>query len=124
MNDHYSPEFITAQREALVEKKINLEKEISTVATWDEGQGQYVPKYEEFNKGDTEQEDEAAEETTVLGENTATADSLIISLNEVLAALTKMDAGNYGDCDNCGEFIHEDRLLIYPAAQTCIKCEK
>ncbi|MFA5967504.1 MAG: TraR/DksA family transcriptional regulator [Patescibacteria group bacterium] len=123
MSDHYSPEFISAQREALLKEKERLEREIKDVAFFDESQGRYVPKYEETSPGETESTDEASDETTTFGENTAMADSLIKSLNEVLSALKDIEANKYGYCENCGEYISEDRLQAYPAAKTCIKCE-
>jgi len=123
MNDHYNPEFINVQREALLKEKAKLEEEIKGVATYDESEGRYHPNFEELNAGDSEDIEEAGEETTTFVENTATADSLIQSLNEVLSALKDMEAGKYGYCENCGEYISEERLRIYPAAKTCIKCE-
>lgn len=123
MNDHYSPEFIAAQREALIKEKTRLEEEIKDVATFDVSQGRYVPNYEEIDAGGTEDIEEAGEETTHFVENTAVSDSLIQSLNEVVKALQDMEAGRYGFCENCQEYIPEDRLKTYPAAQTCIKCQ-
>ena len=123
MNDHYSPEFIAAQREALCKEKAKLEEEIKEVAVYDEKEGRYIPKYEEFNAGDAEEADEAGAETTHFVENTATADSLIQSLNEIVSAMKDIDEGRYGYCENCREYIPEDRLKVYPAAKTCIKCE-
>lgn len=123
MNDHYSPEFINAQREVLLKEKAKLEEEIKDVATYDENEGRYHPKYEEFNAGDAEDEAEAVDETVNFVQNTATADSLIQSLNEVLSALKDIDNGKYGSCENCGEYISEERLRAYPAAKTCVKCK-
>ena len=123
MNDHFSPEFIDAQREALLKEKAKLEVDIKDVATYDAEEGRYHPNYEELNAGDAEDNEEASDETTSFIQNTATADSLIQSLNEVLGALADIDKGKYGYCENCDEYISEDRLRAYPAAKTCIKCE-
>ena len=123
MNDHYRPEFITAQTEALIKEKAQLETELKEVATYDLDQDKYTPNFEELNPGDAEDIEEAGEETTALVENTATADTLIQSLNEVLSAIKDMEAGHYGWCENCREYIPEERLKVYPAAKTCIKCQ-
>lgn len=123
MHDHYSPEFIATQREALLKKKAKLEEDIKVVATYDEASGEYVPKFEETDAGDSEDTDEASDETTTLIENTATADSLLQSLKETLGALADIEAGRYGYCENCNGYIQEERLRAYPAAKTCIKCE-
>ena len=123
MNDHYSPEFIATQREALLKEKAKLEEDIKKVATYDEASGEYVPKFEETDAGDSEDTDEASAETTTLIENTATADSLLQTMNEVVKALGDIEADKYGYCENCGGYIQEERLQAYPAAKTCIKCE-
>jgi len=123
MNDHYSSEFIAVQREALIKEKARLETELKEVATYDLDQDKYTPNFEELNPGDAEDIEEAGEETTALVENTATADTLIQSLNEVLSAIKDMEAGHYGWCENCREYIPEERLKVYPAAKTCIKCQ-
>lgn len=37
-------------------------------------------------------------------------------------AITKIDNGNYGYCEGCGEAINEKRLAVQPAAIKCINC--
>ena len=38
-------------------------------------------------------------------------------------ALTRLKIGEYGICENCGEMIDTDRLLVYPEATLCVKCQ-
>jgi RNA polymerase-binding transcription factor DksA len=38
-------------------------------------------------------------------------------------ALTRIKIGKYGLCEDCGQMIDTDRLVIYPEATKCIKCE-
>lgn len=38
-------------------------------------------------------------------------------------ALTRIKIGKYGICENCGKMIDTDRLMVYPEATRCIKCE-
>lgn len=38
-------------------------------------------------------------------------------------ALTRVKIGKYGICENCGKMIDTDRLVIYPEATLCVKCE-
>lgn len=40
----------------------------------------------------------------------------------IQAALRRLDAGEYGDCVQCGEPIAPGRLEFDPAAPLCIKC--
>jgi RNA polymerase-binding transcription factor DksA len=43
-------------------------------------------------------------------------------LEEVEAALGRLDAGTYGICERCGKPIADARLEVRPAARTCITC--
>lgn len=38
-------------------------------------------------------------------------------------ALARVKIGSYGICEECGEMIDTDRLMIYPEATLCISCE-
>jgi RNA polymerase-binding protein DksA len=44
-------------------------------------------------------------------------------LNDIDAALTRMDEGGYGDCDECGNEIGYPRLEVQPTALRCIACQ-
>lgn len=37
-------------------------------------------------------------------------------------ALRRLDAGEYGECEVCGEKLPAGRLAIDPMAQTCVNC--
>ncbi len=39
-------------------------------------------------------------------------------------ALTQVRIGRYGICEDCGKMIDTDRLMIYPEATLCAKCQK
>lgn len=43
-------------------------------------------------------------------------------LSQVDAALRRLDDGDYGQCERCGEQIAAGRLEARPTATTCIKC--
>lgn len=38
-------------------------------------------------------------------------------------ALSRIKIGKYGICEDCGEMIDTDRLMIYPEATLCAKCQ-
>jgi len=44
-------------------------------------------------------------------------------LHRVNAALERMRAGRYGNCEECGSSIPESRLKAIPWAEYCRKCE-
>lgn len=39
-------------------------------------------------------------------------------------ALSRIKIGKYGICEDCGEMIDTDRLMVYPEATLCAKCQK
>ena len=43
-------------------------------------------------------------------------------LRAIEIALAKIESGDYGYCDECGEEIAEQRLLINPTVAFCISC--
>src|SRR5215471_2518728 len=43
-------------------------------------------------------------------------------LNDIEAALRRVDQGTYGICDNCGKEIGERRLQALPWARLCLEC--
>jgi len=45
-------------------------------------------------------------------------------LKEVGSALQKLEDGNFGDCERCGEAIAEKRLEALPFARYCIECQR
>ncbi len=46
------------------------------------------------------------------------------TLNKINDALARLDAGNYGNCYECGEEIAEKRLRALPFAVRCKDCEE
>jgi DnaK suppressor protein len=43
-------------------------------------------------------------------------------LAQVEAAIARLEAGQYGRCERCGQPIAAARLTARPAASTCIRC--
>lgn len=54
------------------------------------------------------------------GENQVLAAQLREQLDEIEAALARLDEGTYGSCEVCGKPIGEARLEIMPATRFCI----
>ena len=42
----------------------------------------------------------------------------------LLAALGRLDEGEYGYCDDCGDAIAQGRLELDPAALRCVECAR
>lgn len=43
-------------------------------------------------------------------------------LGQISAALSRIDSGTFGLCEDCGDSISEQRLLAFPQAEKCIDC--
>lgn len=65
---------------------------------------------------------DSAQVTAERGEVDAIAGTLRETLNEIDAALEKVDAGTYGSCSNCGQPIGDARLEAIPMATLCMEC--
>jgi RNA polymerase-binding transcription factor DksA len=44
------------------------------------------------------------------------------TIEQVDAALARIDAGTYGACTKCGKTIPEERLELRPMSATCVAC--
>lgn len=43
---------------------------------------------------------------------------------QVRKALSRLNIGKYGMCENCGRMIDTDRLMVMPETTLCVNCEK
>ena len=103
----------------LTDEKNNLEAELATVGRrnpsnpndWEAVQPETTPEADP---------NDVASEISGYEENAGIVKELEARLNDVLAALARIDAGTYGTCTVGGEQIEEARLEADPAATTCI----
>ncbi len=65
---------------------------------------------------------DSSQVTAERGEVEALAGNLRESLNDVEAALVKLDNGTFGVCEGCGQPIPPARLEAKPTARLCIEC--
>jgi RNA polymerase-binding protein DksA len=87
------------------------------------GQGEYRKDEAGLPRHADETDDDAAAETQRQADvahlaRTATA------LDEIDAALARVDTGDYGLCIECDEPIDLRRLQAYPAALRCARCQQ
>ena len=59
-----------------------------------------------------------------LDEEVARAEELQHQLDEVRAAMERMDSGTYGSCERCGNEIPAERLELFPTTTLCVDCKK
>jgi DnaK suppressor protein len=67
--------------------------------------------------------EEEATETLELEKRLALENRVRQEMAAVEHALTKIEKGTYGLCDNCGEPINPERLEVLPQANLCLKCK-
>lgn len=67
--------------------------------------------------------DTDAEEQFGHANSTALKEQIDRKIIQTRKALTRVKLGKYGLCARCGEMINTDRLMIYPEATFCVKCE-
>ena len=103
----------------LEEEKSKLEKDLGKIAKPTGTEGDYETKFDEIG---TDREDNATE-VEEYADNLSVETSLEGQLKDVDEALERMEYGTYGICDNCKEEIDIERLKVYPAAKTCIRCK-
>ncbi len=70
---------------------------------------------------DSADENEVADKMEELEENKSILNQLEPQLNEVKAALKRIDDGNYGVCEISGDLIERERLEANPSARTSMK---
>jgi RNA polymerase-binding protein DksA len=56
--------------------------------------------------------------------NAAIVDRQVREMREVEATLKRLAGLNFGDCIECGGEIGFARLMAYPTAQRCIRCQE
>jgi RNA polymerase-binding transcription factor DksA len=65
---------------------------------------------------------DSSQVTAERGEVEAVAGSLRDALEDVEAAISKLEGAGFGTCEGCGQSIAADRLEAKPAARLCMEC--
>jgi DnaK suppressor protein len=72
----------------------------------------------DIERMDRVQEEAAEEALTALDEQGRQ------EVEEIQAALARIEAGTYGYCETCGETISPGRLAVLPTARRCVPCQE
>jgi DnaK suppressor protein len=105
-------------KEKLLQEKAEIEEEIGRIAKPTKDAAGFDINFNEIGTD----EDENASEVEEYTDNLALESALEKQLKDVEEALEKIEAGNYGKCENCGANIPMERLMAYPAAKKCLNC--
>ena len=116
-------EFIKQMKQQLLAEKKKIEDQLKNVSKDDKGgrfPGDAEAKFPDY--GDSAEEN--ADEVITYQENLSTSSNLDGYLDEIEAAIERIDEGKYGVCGKCGLEIRPDRLKVFPAAKICMDCTK
>lgn len=100
----------TDYRQLLEVERRQLQGELSELGYGDGGGLDYDPNFAD-----------SSQVTAERGEAEVLAVQLREKLTEVGEAIGRLEAGNYGMCEECGEAIEPARLEAMPATRFCIK---
>ncbi|HLB95842.1 MAG TPA: TraR/DksA family transcriptional regulator [Patescibacteria group bacterium] len=83
-----------------------------------ENQYKMTRKFPEYGTS----EEENAQEVEKFQENLGLQKNLKNLIKDVKEALSKIEKGKYGICDECKSQIEPGRLKAYPSASLCVTC--
>lgn len=107
-------------KERLLEIKKEIKENLESFANKGKIKGDYKARFPEYGRG----RDEEAQERSIYESRLPVEHKLEIDLIRVNKAVQKIKEGRYGVCESCGEEIKEERLMVYPEAEVCVKCVK
>jgi len=117
----------TAGDRFLAEQRVLLEGERSAAMHHaDVLQAEAEQLAADMEPGDTQFDEESGEGATINVErerDLALSAQARAAVDEVDRALTRMDAGTYGICEQCGQPIPRARLKALPYAALCVACK-
>lgn len=113
--------FIKEMEQALLDMKQKLEAELEIIARRDP---RFKDSFDANFPDYGDKEDENAAEVATFTDNLALERTLVDSLEDVKAALSRIANGTYGLCRYCGREIDERRLRARPESSSCVECKK
>lgn len=117
-NENVDIEYFRKKLEESKKKLINDLQTIGRINPDNPRDWEPVPGEQHQSHADPNENADAIEEYE---SNTATLKELEIELNEVNAALQRIESGSYGICEESGDEIEPERLEANPSARTCKK---
>ena len=108
-------------KEKLEKEKVLLEEELSTISQPNPDNPNDWQATATDIEVDGADENEVADKMEELEEHKAILGQLEPQLNEVKAALQRIEDGKYGICEVSGEPIEKERLEANPSARTSMK---
>lgn len=116
------PKRFDAMREMLLEKRHSIQRMISRIRrnTLEENSGEETGEISRVRLHPADLGTMASEQASGLG----IVDQETTALNAIDDALDKLDSGEYGTCEECGDEIPLARLQAQPFARFCVECQE
>lgn len=108
-------------KKQLLAEKATLETEISGIGRKDTSNAGGWDATSGNLQIDPADENELADKLEELDDNQGIITNLETQLNDVKAALEKIEKGSYGNCEACGKPIEKERLVANPSARNSLK---
>jgi len=108
-------------KKKLLAEKAGLEKELGSIGQRDPNTKGVWDASTSSMEVDAADENEVADKLEEYESNNSILNQLDNQLNEVNAALDRIEKGTYGICEKCGKPIEKDRLEANPSARFSIK---
>ena len=109
---------LNTQKERLLKEKEELLSELKKISIKD-GEEKYTAEEVLENLDDVNDLEDQALELAEFDNNFTLTVELQAQLEAVEDALERIEKGEYGKCEVCGEDIEEKRLMVLPSATTC-----
>lgn len=114
---HFEPSLAPQFRELLAQREAQL------LATMAREESEKRDAVQLSNPQEVTDNTELAEEQTQLAVHEMQHEHAARQLEQVRAALRRLEAGQYGLCQSCGEPIELGRLQALPFAARCMRCQ-
>lgn len=108
-------EALQVAQERLSDETAHIEKELAELGATPDGSVEVG-----FDEGFADAAQTTSERAKVL----SLIEGLQLRMEDVRAALKKIEQGTYGLCERCGQEISPERLEAIPAARLCISCKQ
>ena len=103
-------------RKVLSDELAAIDRQLRDVGS--EGAGESLEV--DSDEGFADSAQATAERSSLLG----LVEQLTQSRHEIVDALARIDAGTYGQCENCGQEIPYERLETLPSTRLCVTCKQ
>jgi DnaK suppressor protein len=115
-----SKKFLESQLKALEAERVTYVRQAESL------QAEADSLTEDREPGDVQFDEESGEGDTLAVErerDLALSAQARAAIEQIDEAIAKIKAGTYGECENCGTTIPEERLEALPHAALCVKCK-